>query len=61
MSISRSKLAKQLNISEQDVKCRNCANAKDCILGMYFCEVLNGRKFEDDFCQSFAINVKKIK
>lgn len=61
MSISRSKLAERLNISESDVKCENCRNAKNCVQGMYFCEILKGRKFEEDFCQLFVINTKKIK
>lgn len=61
MGISRSKLAERLNISESDVKCENCINAKNCVQGMYFCEILKGRKFEEDFCQLFVINTKKIK
>ena len=53
MSKSRNSLAQELQLQENNIKCKNCLKAKDYNEGMYYCNEWQGKISEIDFCSFF--------
>lgn len=59
MSKSRNNIAQELELREEDIKCKNCLEARDYNKGTYYCSEWHGRIDENDFCSYFELNEKR--
>ena len=56
MSKGRNNIAKELELREEDIKCKKCLEARDYDNnGMYYCNNWHGRVDENDFCFCFKL------